>query len=104
MKSNIIMLMLAFLFIGCSGPVQPHPTPIVTDTAICVDVEAHLNQMCQADPVKNDYCCQVVAPTKKGKPFTQVCIEKQNQGVFFNPRCLAAVNSCNKIDACTKSE
>lgn len=106
MKSFIISsILLSFVLIACAGvPIAPHPTPVVTDTAMCVDAQTHLEQLCQADSSKNAYCCKVVAPTKKGKSFTQFCIEKQNQGVFLNPRCVSKVNSCGEIDRCTQSE
>lgn len=104
MKKFIFMSILFCLAIGCSQPVPPHPTPVVVDTAVCIEADQHLQQLCNADPTKNAYCCEVSAPTKKGKSFTQFCIEKQNQGVFLNPRCLSQVSSCDKIDACTQSE
>lgn len=105
MKRIIFCAVLFCLNTGCpQPPVGPHPTPVVTDTNMCVPAEEHLQELCKADPVKNSYCCKVAAPTKKGKTFTQFCIEKQNQGVFLNPRCLASVTSCDKINACTQSE
>lgn len=106
MKKIIFSLIFATALIdGCpSQPVQPHPTPEVADTALCPNADEHLTQLCQADPVKNKYCCQVVAPTKKGKNFTQFCIEKQNEGLFLNPRCLSTVTSCDQIDVCTKTK
>lgn len=104
-----LMLGSIALFNDCaptnSEPVTPpKPTPVVTDTDQCGAVEQHLNDMCKADPVKNSYCCEVVAPTKKGKSYTQFCQEKQAQGVFLNPKCVANVTSCDQIDPCTNSK
>lgn len=92
------------LVINCgSTTVQSHPTPVVTDTAMCVTADQHLASLCSADSSKNAYCCLVDALTKKGKNYTQFCIEKQNEGVFLNPRCISQVTSCDQIDACTQS-
>lgn len=98
-------IFMGALLEGCPpSPVPAHNTPVPTDTALCPTADQHLTQLCKADPVKNKYCCDVVAPTKKGKNFTQVCIEKQNEGLFLNPRCLAQVTSCDQIDVCTKTK
>jgi len=92
------------ILVGCpNNPVSPQPTPIVTDTVLCPSAEEHLQNLCKEDPSGNAYCCKIVAPTKKGKSFTQVCIELQNNGVFFNPKCIASVTSCDQIDQCTRS-
>lgn len=108
MKNFLLFCVVFFAIlinVGCPrNPVSPHPTPVVTDTNMCVEVETHLTQMCNANPTKNAYCCQVSAPTKKGKSYTQFCIEKQNQGVFLNPKCVSQVTSCDQIDQCTQSE
>lgn len=103
-------LVLGACAISSGCPIQsnditpPTPTPVVTDTDQCNAAEQHLNTLCKADPVKNNYCCQVVAPTKKGKSYTQFCQEKQNQGVFLNPKCVSSVLSCDQIDPCTNSK
>lgn len=110
-KIIIISLMTgsAFLFDGCPGqagdvPTPPKPTPVVTGTDQCGAAEQNLHNLCNMDPVKNNYCCQVVAPTKKGKSYTQFCQEKQNQGIFLNPKCVSGVTSCDQIDPCTNSK
>ena len=87
-----------------SDPVPPRPTPIPTDTNMCANAEQHLDQLCKADPSGNSYCCAVVAPTKKGKTFTQFCQDKQNDGVALNPKCLSEVKTCGEIDSCTGSK
>lgn len=87
-----------------SVAVAPHPTPVVTDTSLCPVADTNLANLCKADSVKNAYCCQVDAVTKKGKSFSQVCTEKQGEGVYFNPRCISTVTSCDQIDTCTQSK
>lgn len=87
-----------------SNPVPPRPTPIPIDTDQCQSAEDHLTQLCKTDSSTNSYCCLVVAPTKKGKTFTQFCQDKQTAGVSLNPKCLSQVNSCSEIDACTGSK
>lgn len=101
----LICLSLLFSVLDCQQePVAPHPTPIVKDTADCPSAEEHLLELCKQDTVENDYCCKTVAPTKKGKSFTRVCVELQNKGVFFNPKCLKSIKSCGEIDRCTQSK
>jgi len=107
-KGTIILLSL-FALHDCtptigSDPVPPKPTPIPTDTGMCQSAEDHLTQMCKSDPQTNSYCCAVVAPTKKGKSFSQFCQDKQNDGVSLNPKCLSEVKSCGEIDSCTGSK
>jgi hypothetical protein len=103
-----LMLGSFALFNDCApinnSPTPPHPTPVVIDTDQCGAAETNLHSLCNADPVKNSYCCQVVAPTKKGKSYTQFCQDKQLQGVFLNPKCVSSVTSCEQIDACTNSK
>ena len=104
--SFIFTASLAILAPACppSNPPTPHTTPVVKDTAMCSDADVHITQLCNADHIKNKYCCDVVAPTKKGKSFTQFCTEKQNEGLFLNPSCLAQVTSCEQINVCTNSK
>lgn len=101
-------LLLSTMFQNClpstTDPVPPRPTPIPIDTNMCQSAEQHLQQLCDADKVNNSYCCAVAAPTKKGKTFTQFCEQKQNDGVFLNPKCLSEVKTCNDIDSCTGSK
>lgn len=104
-----LLLLTAFSLNTCNttngeAPTPPRPTPIVTDTSLCSSAEQHLQQMCDADKSANNYCCLVVAPTKKGKSYAQFCQDKQNEGVFLNPKCVSTVTSCDQIDACTNSK
>lgn len=107
-KIFAISLMLgSFSLFNDCAPINgepPKPTPVVTDTDQCGAAEQHLHDLCVVDAVKNNYCCQIVAPTKKGKGYTQFCQEKQSQGVFLNPKCVANVTSCDQIDSCTNSK
>lgn len=85
-------------------PPEPPPAPPIPATTDCEKAEAHLHDLCLADATGNQYCCVVVAPTKKGKTFSQFCEEEQAKGVNVNPQCLASATTCDNIDLCTKSE
>ena len=73
------------------------------DSEYCGAAESRLQTLCNIDSKKNVYCCQVVAPTKKGKSYKQFCEEKQTQSIFLNPRCVASISICETIDDCTNS-
>lgn len=75
-------------------------TPVVSGTEYCGAAEKHLQEMCDADPQNNMYCCQAVQSTKKGKTFEQFCIETQNAGIQLDPRCLSQITKCEEIDFC----
>ena len=102
------LLLSITMFQNCTpsttDPVPPRPTPIPTDTNLCQTAEQHLQQMCNANQEENAYCCAIVAPTKKGKTFTQFCEQKQNDGVSLNPKCLSEVKTCGEVDSCTGSK
>jgi nitrous oxide reductase accessory protein NosL len=100
MKRILSLGLLVGLFLAaCPGnnpAVPPRPTPVVVDTDQCAAAEANL---------KAQHCIPVDQPyTKKGKSFTQFCQDKQAQGIFLNPACLAKVTSCDQVDACTGSK
>jgi hypothetical protein len=84
------------------APPVPPPAPPVPTTD-CEKAQARLSELCLADAKTNQYCCEVVAPTKKGKQFSQFCDEEQAKGVSVNPECLATITNCDDIDSCTKS-
>lgn len=105
MKKNILTLIFAgTVIVACSGTTtQTRPAAITGDSNMCPTAEEHLTQLCKKDEIVNRYCCEVVAPTQKGKSFTQFCSEKQAQGVRLNPGCLARITSCEQVDVCTSS-
>ena len=105
MKKFILCFIFFNIIAGCNqGATIAHPNPsVIDDTDKCVDADQHLAQLCAVDSEKNSYCCATESPTKKGKTFTQFCIEKQNEGVWLNPTCLSTITSCDQIDVCTKS-
>lgn len=99
LKSIILILSLLLLAPDCSGPVtqkpvQPKPTPIVTDTEQCDLAQINLLRL----------RCPEGNPTKKGKTFSDFCKETQNNGIFLNPKCLATLTDCSQIDSCTNSK
>ena len=75
---------------------MPHATPVVKDSDKCSVAETHLKDL-NCIPKDQPY-------TKKGKTFTQFCQDKQEQGVFLNPACLATITSCDQMDCCTQSK
>lgn len=101
MKQHILMMAGSLLLWGpsCSAPgptnpVEPRPTPIVTDSDYCDKAEANLVRL----------NCPEGNPTKKGKSFSDLCFELQQKGVFLNPKCLSTVTSCDQVDYCTHSK
>jgi len=103
-KVSVIVAVLA-LIISCQPakktlPFDYRETPKPTGTEFCIVAERNLASLCNVDPEKNLYCCQVVSPTKKGKSFTQFCTETQNAGIQLNPVCLSGINSCEEINVC----
>lgn len=104
---NLLSIAIAFSFLGidCNQAyvTPPKPTPVVVDTDLCQTAEAHLKSLCDSNPTNNLYCCQVVTPTKKGKSYAEFCREKQEQGLFLNPKCVSEVISCDQVDVCTNS-
>lgn len=106
MKKNILsIIFISGLAVSCmQNSEQVLPRPIAGDSNMCPTADKHLSMLCEQDPIKNKYCCEVDSPTKKGKSFTQFCVEKQHQGVSLNPGCLSQIVSCQQIDICTNSK
>lgn len=73
----------------CGGK-QPGPIPAPANNEACATAEANLKVVCP----------EVAAPTKKGKTFTQWCVETQDNGINLNPTCLVTAKSCSEADAC----
>ena len=99
MKKSILFIIFSSFLFGCpvnQDIVPPRPTPVVTDTDQCEMAEANLKAR-QCIPTDRPY-------TKKGKSFTQFCKDKQEQGIFLNPKCLSQVTKCDQIDVCTNSK
>ncbi len=110
MKNIVVLFLIScfLLIIGCpqdnpQPKPTPRPTPKPTDSVLCKDAQATLESLCQADPIKNIYCCQVCSKTKRGKTYTEFCEEKQEQGLSLNPKCVSQITACDQIDACTNS-
>lgn len=98
---TIFCLITGLLASSCyskeTRPVTPRPTPVVVDSVYCAEAEANLKKL-HCIPENEPY-------TKKGKSFNQFCQEKQAQGVFLNPKCLAREitekTGCSYQDVCT---
>lgn len=106
MKRIFSILSIFAVIIGCqahgtdTGNIIP-VVPVVYGTEYCSYAQIHLYNLCQSDPGKNHYCCEVVAPTKKGKSFQDFCIETQNNGISLDPLCIIGILNCEDIDKCT---
>jgi hypothetical protein len=104
MKKVFVVFPIVSLIFACSkfsgSNPPPAPAPLVSDTDYCGPAETNLEKLCQTNSTANAYCCKVVALTALHKTFEQFCTETQNSGVFLNPKCLAAVVSCDQIDKC----
>ncbi len=89
--------LIALFLIGACRPtsdvdfVPPRPQPIPVDTYMCELAERHLIAL----------NCPEGRPTKRGKPFAEVCKELQDNGIFVNPKCLSLVETCAGVDVCT---
>lgn len=91
---NILLLIGCVIIMGCD----------YNDTSYCGAAQANLQALCTKDPVKNSYCCAIVAPTTKGTTFSQVCQDVQNSSVYVNPRGLSTLTDCSQIDAISRTK
>lgn len=90
-------LILAILTLSACNLSQPivEPESITKDVQYCQPAEMNLKEL---------GCIDKYTPyTKKGKSFSQFCIDKQNSGIFLNPKCLSNIRYCYEQDACTGS-
>jgi|SRR5690606_28619685 len=117
---NIFMYKIKLLFLslflssclmpGTPSIDDPKPIdPVIPDTDsnvtyTCSTAENRVQELCSADSVKNEYCCEVVKPTLKGKSFSEFCLDIQQDGVDLNVSCLSNITSCSQIDVCTNSK
>lgn len=84
-------LLLVVGLLGCTSErVIPEPViPKVEGSEWCDDAERNLLAL----------GCEEGQPTKKGKSFTEFCLDtQQNGGIDLNPKCLATIKSCDEID------
>jgi hypothetical protein len=88
------LLALSFALVGLlgcpTGHYIPEPEiPEVKGSEWCDDAEKNLLAL----------GCEEGQPTKRGKSFTEFCIDTQkNGGIDLNPKCLATIKSCDEID------
>lgn len=103
-----IFLILSIFASSCGGLMvdesTDEPKPIVVKNATCESVYKNLYNLCQADSVKNAFCCETIEPTKTGVTFQNFCKEVMSEGVDLNLSCLSTITSCGQINVCTKSE
>lgn len=89
-----IAFTLSLALFGLTGCPPPHsvPEPVIPEvkgSEWCDDAEKNLLAL----------GCEEGQPTKKGKSFTDFCVETQRDGgIDLNPKCLASIKSCDEID------
>mgnify|MGYP006879905907 CR=1 FL=1 len=96
MKNYFLLFVMAISGLACMNvlvPTEPRPTPVVVDTDLCDAAEANLLS----------HGCEEGKPTKRGTRFSDVCRELHASGIYVNPRCLATLNDCSKVDVCTNT-
>ncbi len=108
-----MLLIVAINFVGCQiqATVPSTPAQVTTESpkqsepkTACEQAQSRLEELCLADAAAHRYCCAVVMLTKKEQSFAQLCEEKQANGIFVNPECLASIVTCYDIDFCTRSK
>ena len=85
-------LLLVFV-LGC--PPSKTPTPQPYDVP-CHAAEANLLTLGCTDSKG----ALLGGPTKKGKSYTDFCVESLNNGIDTNPLCCAKAKSCEEVNAC----
>lgn len=79
-------------FAGCGPGERVIPDPVVPNvkgSEWCSAAEKNLQAL----------GCEEGKPTKRGKSFTEFCVETQKEGgIDLHPKCLSTVKSCDEID------
>jgi hypothetical protein len=94
LKNILISISFILMLVSCNetnsmGNIKLNPTPdVVNDSLYCAPAEENLKRL----------GCPEGQPTKKGKTFTEVCQNASNNFIWFNPKCLASINSCSEIE------
>lgn len=92
-RSFLLSALLVFAGLpGCPAPERVVPEPVVPevkDSEWCAAAEKNLLAL----------GCEEGKPTKRGKSFTDFCVETQKEGgIDLHPKCLSTVKSCDEID------
>jgi hypothetical protein len=89
-----IKLFLLSTLVACPNQIPEQPKPIIFENDYCYKAEYNLNKL----------NCREGKPTKTGVTFTSFCLKTQENGIPLRPKCLSEIDSCEKIDECTKSK
>jgi hypothetical protein len=97
-----LLLLLALVLPGCplTGPVDGPPPNPPPDTDLCIKMCEHIGPTglkCEeGQPVYNN---DLPGPANvPNQSCAENCKELQTKGFFVNPRCVATVPSCDKIE------
>jgi hypothetical protein len=93
-----LIILFSILLISCASNKDylPHANPITLDNDYCAAAELNLKTL-KCIPEDKPY-------TKKGKSFSEFCIDTQINGIFINPKCISTIQSCEDFtkDVCTE--
>ncbi len=82
-----------------AAPETPTPPP-VSDTDSCEQAERRLEELACLDRRGDPMWVN-----RNGERFADTCRTAQSEGgIFFNPRCVAAAQSCEEALACPAAE
>lgn len=116
---RMIIAIRAALFFTCASAcadrrlVTPNPVEI-TDSAMCDIACSRLQQLecAEGKPVPTGVACTADWNCSAGEQCVervctttcaQFCFDVQAAGVWLDPTCVAAISSCDAIDACPLS-
>jgi len=90
-----LLLVPIFLFLSCCDTIIP-PSPVTKDIDYCSKAQENLETL---GCIKKGE-----SYTKKGKSYSEFCIDLQGKGIFTNPKCVAGLKNCEdfKADICNR--
>lgn len=97
----LVFVSLILALLGCPPAVSPNPLP-VPDTDQCGAMCTQL-QVLKCAEGKDVYDSDLPGPAGvPNETCAQDCEKQQNNGVFYNPKCVKLVTSCKDIEAARK--
>lgn len=88
------LLILATFLIASCGHIQPIPVPIPKDASSCAAACANLTRL----------GCEEGQPLEDGTTCVEFCEKTSAAGHDLNPACLAKIELCTYVDACTEED
>lgn len=93
MKLKKLFLLCIVFFTGCPQS-DVRFVPEVKDTEYCEAAEKNLSDACPR------FVRQNRTMKENNETFKDFCKRKQDDGIFFNPKCLSSAINCSEADAC----